>query len=69
MCVLYNCYDQMSFTNLDAICLVLIVLLLISAQSMQCMSYDGIDMGCELKLDITRSEEGRPLSEAIVDFD
>lgn len=48
---------------------VLVILLLIAAQTLPCFqSCDDIIIGCELKLDATRSDNGKPLSEAIIDF-
>lgn len=63
----------MNFTNSEnsnIICIALIVLLLISAQTLSIIfgDDDGIDMGSDVNHDITRSDEGRPLSEAIIDF-
>jgi hypothetical protein len=54
---------------INVIYVVMIVIILVAAQTIPCLqeSYDGITMGCDLYLDVTRSE-GRPLSEVIVDF-
>lgn len=51
-------------------CLLFAIVLLIVAYSIpnHCMTYDGIIMGCYLDLDMTRSEDGVPLSEALIDF-
>jgi hypothetical protein len=63
----------MNFTNSEnsnIICITLIVLLLVSAQALSIFfgDNDGIYMGSDINHDITRSDEGRPLSEAIIDF-